>query len=67
MPEPRWITKAGLLILHEDHPRARRLAWNAAYAFGIVLAMNLFFERNGWQLVARKANATLTMLRLAAG
>ena len=44
-----------------------RFAGDAAYAFGIVLAMNLFFARNGWQLVARKVNATLTMLSLAAG
>ena len=109
--EPRWITKAGLLILHEDsirehggsrgmrddgllksalarprnvalyqeHVTLAQLA--AAYAFGIAknhpfidgnkraafLAMNLFLEKNGWQLVATEVDATLTMLNLAAG
>ena len=53
----------------------------AAYAFGITknhpfidgnkraafLAMNLFLEKNGWQLVATEVDATLTTLSLAAG
>ena len=106
----RWITKAGLLILHdesirehggsrgmrdegllesalsrpqniapyEEHVLLWRLA--AAYAYGIAknhpfidgnkraafMAMNLFLEKNGWSLTAGEADATLTLLKLAA-
>ena len=106
----RWITKAGLLILHdesirehggsrgmrdegllesalarpqnialyEEHVSLWRLA--AAYAYGIAknhpfidgnkraafMAMNLFLEKNGWSLTAGEADATLTLLKLAA-
>ncbi len=67
------------VALYQEHVTLAQLA--AAYAFGITknhpfidgnkraafLTMNLFLEKNGWQLVATEVDATLTMLNLAAG
>ena len=107
----RWITKQGLLLLHEQslfehggasgirdeglldsalarpvnvhayRPEATLSELAAAYAFGIAknhafvdgnkraafAELGLFLLKNGASLEATEAEATLTMLRLAAG
>ena len=76
MIEPRWITKAGFLILHEDsiceHGGAHGLRDEGLLESALArpraafAAMNLFLEKNGWRLIASEVDATLTMLKVAA-